>query len=1465
MPTKKELEAELEIARKKIADLKGVGQGETSVATEVPPAWFHQFLETQLEMQRLTHTQAKDNQEQMRQLIAQFGEQAVRGSREDPREPSHDSSSSRPGSARRVKADAQKPPILNVGISLSEYCKWRKSYRDYVMVAEADELPRESQIALLRSFFSMDMREALEHVLLIPDDTDLTPEAILDKLKEYIRSQRNIALDCVAFEERKQTCGESFDAFLIAIKSLARDADLCAECLDRRLVTKIMSGIRDKDTRMKLLAISPLPDLQKVINICRSDESAKIDDAKMDKKQPTVYRNKWRRHQPAAPSSRGTTNKPCSKCGRDNCPPRGKTACPAKDQECSVCHKKGHFAAVCYHRKPKGVKNEEKQKKSTGHIKKLAVNHLTMTDVRAPKISINLYTTKFQDMIGSSAATPDTGAEATLAGPHILEELGFDAANLRTPDGDKLLAANKKTLHCIGTLPCLIEYGERRIEETVYVCRKVDEFLLAWYVCKQLGIIPPEYPQPIYSLDPPVKSICHVADVQSSKFKISDLPTETELEALKQDLLTEYKDVFHGDELRKMNGQPMKISLQEGAVPFALAVPRQVPVAYRDLLKEELNRQVEAGVIQPVREPTDWVHPIVVVPKPKGGIRLCVDFQKLNEYVRRPYHPTRTPSDAVFNVKTGSRYFSTLDAAKGYWQVALDSESQELTTFITPFGRYKFLRAPMGLASSQDEYCARGDEALQGIDRVEKVVDDILIHSDTAQDNLNRVVRVLERCRQFGITINPDKFVLMQNAVTYVGYVVDSEGVKADPRKIEAISEFPTPSNLTELRSFMGLVNQLGGFTDQISSAAEPLRDLLKPKNAFVWTSDHDQAFTQTKRVLCSPPVLAPFDPKLPTMLQTDASRLKGLGFALLQKHEDVWKLTQAGSRFTTDTESRYAMVELELLAVVWAIHKCRIYLQGLPKFDVVVDHKPLESILNKQTLDMIDNPRIQRLKEKLGGFTFRTTWQKGKDHVIPDALSRAPCRDPEGNDEVTDENRQIFIRQVLSAMSEREPRKGDDELKDPWLESIKEATHSDKTMQDLITAIHNGFSSDRQNSSVLEYKKLQGQLTVEDGLILLDSHRIVIPKSKRQDVMLKLHASHQGIERTKRRARQSVYWPGINSDIQNTVQACAKCQEYLPSQQHEPMRFDPTPSRPFEDVSADLFSYAGKSYLVYVDRLSGWVKISEFRQDPSSQQVISALRQYFVDTGVPVRIRTDGGPQFASSKYRQFMKRWGVIPVLSTPHYPQSNGHAEAAVKAMKSLLAKTSESGDIDSEEFCEGLLEWLNTPKAHGLSPAEVLYGSPLRSLVPAKFKSYSETWKDKFNKLDEAIVALKQTEEQRYNQRSKSLKPLRIGQKVRLQDHITKRWDRQGQVIGVGRNRDYHVKLPSGRVYWRNRRFLRPTFSMPCNGSIYDDAECESSHSGLLSQSEDEISESPNPRRRSKRRARQPPHLRDYLRT
>ena len=222
----------------------------------------------------------------MQQIIERFSQQQLpqraNSERSVSREQTADVNSSN-NEVRQTKADAQKPSTLQVGISLAEFSKWRKSYNDYATVSLATELPLSSQLALLRDFFSMEMREAVEHVLLIPDDTTLKPDEVLDKIKNYIRSQRNIALDCVAFEERKQAAGENFDSFLIAIKTLARDADLCNECLNRRLVTKIMSGIYDKETRTKLLAMSPLPDLQTDTDLCRSEESAKLDDARISR------------------------------------------------------------------------------------------------------------------------------------------------------------------------------------------------------------------------------------------------------------------------------------------------------------------------------------------------------------------------------------------------------------------------------------------------------------------------------------------------------------------------------------------------------------------------------------------------------------------------------------------------------------------------------------------------------------------------------------------------------------------------------------------------------------------------------------------------------------------------------------------------------------------------------------------------------------------------------------------------------------------------------------------------------------------------------------------------------------------------------------------------------------------------------------------------------------------------------
>ena len=243
------------------------------------------------------------------------------------------------------------------------------------------------------------------------------------------------------------------------------------------------------------------------------------------------------------------------------------------------------------------------------------------------------------------------------------------------------------------------------------------------------------------------------------------------------------------------------------------------------------------------------------------------------------------------------------------------------------------------------------------------------------------------------------------------------------------------------------------------------------------------------------------------------------------------------------------------------------------------------------------------------------------------------------------------------------------------------------------------------------------------------------------------------------------------------------------PSQQREPLKSEPLPTRVFEDVSADFFSYAGRDYLVYVDRLSGWPVTFHFAKgNTTSRHTINACRRAFVALGVLVRFRSDGAPQFASREFRQFLKRWGVNAVLSIPHYPQSNGLAEAAVKVMKKLIATTTVRGELDDENFQRGLLEYRNTPREGGLSPAQILLGHPLRSAVPAHRAAFSDKWQKTANEYDARRSRVHAQHEERYNTQSRSLQPLHIGAEVRVQHPTTKKWDRVGVIIGIGQNRD-----------------------------------------------------------------------------
>ena len=494
---------------------------------------------------------------------------------------------------------------------------------------------------------------------------------------------------------------------------------------------------------------------------------------------------------------------------------------------------------------------------------------------------------------------------------------------------------------------------------------------------------------------------------------------------------------------------------------------------------------------------------------------------------------------------------------------------------------------------------------------------------------------------------------------------------------------------------------------------------------------------------------------------------------------------------------------------------KCRLFLLGSPKpFRLIVDHQALVTILDKQTLDAVENPRLQRMKERLMQFHFTTVWNKGKSHTIPDALSRAPVTDPSADD-IDDHSAGIHhIRAVLRGQAAELSMKNDSteppiDLADPLLENLRSIGSTDPDYVVLLQTVQQGFPLNIQktHAAARPYWKVRHELSSHDGLVLKGS-RIVIPASQRPIILTRLHASHQGTRRTLSRARQLVYWPGITNDVTTTVNACEACQITSLSHPAEPMMTDNLPTYSFQDVSIDLFNYAGNHYIVYVDHLSNYIIVDTcLNRDMKTGDVMTSLRRTFAYFGIPTRIRTDGGLQFASAQFHDFAKEWGFKHTMSTPHYPQSNGHAEAAVKAIKNLLKKSSPSGQLNSDSFLRGLLEWRNTPGTDGQSPAQILFGRQLRSRIPAHKSVFSPPWQAAIEHRTEKRREERKDAKLRYDMTTRPLKPIPINSSVRVQHHVTKLWDKQGTVISIGRNRDYHIEMTSGRKLWRNRRFIK----------------------------------------------------------
>lgn len=367
----------------------------------------------------------------------------------------------------------------------------------------------------------------------------------------------------------------------------------------------------------------------------------------------------------------------------------------------------------------------------------------------------------------------------------------------------------------------------------------------------------------------------------------------------------------------------------------------RIPVAMQTRVKAELDSMQQKGVITAVSEPTDWVSSMVAThKKDKKEIRLCINPKDLNTALKRPHYPMRSVEEVATQM-SGATVFSVLDAKSSFWQIKLDRESSMLTTFSTPFGRYRFLRMPFGICSASEVFQRSMEQLFAGYPCA-IIVDDIIIGGWDATEHNANLKSVLDRARQINLRLNCLKCKFRLDQVCYVGHIFTKEGLKADPAKTVAITNMPVPQDVPAVQRFLGMVNYLGKFIPNLSEIAAPLRQLTHKDTAWCWFPQHQQAFDRLKSCLSSSPVLSYYDVSKPVTLTCDAS-CYGLGAACLQEEGPV----AYASRTLTDTETRYAQIEKELLAVVFACTKFKDYVYGKPTV-IETDHQPLVTILRK-------------------------------------------------------------------------------------------------------------------------------------------------------------------------------------------------------------------------------------------------------------------------------------------------------------------------------------------------------------------------------------------------------------------------------------------------------------------------------------------------------------------------------------
>ena len=1135
---------------------------------------------------------------------------------------------------------------------------------------------------------------------------------IKEALKSHYKPKVILIYERYKFHSRAQKPNESVADFVAALKELAHTCQF-GTTLNETLRDRFVTGLSNAKTQHSLLTEADLT-FARAVEIATAREVAQKDVQAMGNNSNAVYKVKSHTqsnatnksstpiYQKSNAKSKGysknnsafansspkaskasTPKNPCSGCGRNH----WKSDCPFKEAVCYSCNRKGHLKSMCGNSKPNrpnakhsgsvNFSNVGLNSTPSSPIARSDYDHVFHVSAKMPSKPI---VTKVCLNDREVPMELDTGTAATIIPKDSYEKLWPDLStrpslhhsmvNLNVYGGSSLTVLGEITVNA-------------RLSNSSHSCK--------------VGVVVVQEQGP-----------CLLGRDLSRELKVITTDTLNFVASSAEKLKAEFPDLF-SDGLGCYQGKLFSIVV-DPSVPAKFCKARTVPYALRNKVDKEITRLQEEGIISPISS-SPWAAPVVPVQKGDGTMRLCGDYKlTVNKAASMDTYPIPTIHDLFSNL-AGGVIFSKLDMSQAYAQLCLDDVSKQYTVINTHRGLFQYNRLSFGISSAPGIFQRAMEELLHDIENVSVYLDDILVKGSTREEHDKTLRLVLSKLQSAGLKLKLDKCHIGVPSVTYLGYKLDKEGIHPTEEKVKAISEAPAPTNITQLRAYLGLLNFYRRFLPKAATLLEPLNRLLKANTPWSWGVEQDSAFKKSKEILLNSEALVHFDPKLPLVVVADSSSY-GIGGVLCHLIDDVERPICFVSRTLTTTERNYSQLEKEALAMVFALGKFHYYLWGQPNFTVITDHKPLLGIFSPtKIIPPMASGRIQRWSLLLQSYNFTLRHRSGALLGTADALSRLPL--PNSSNAV--DNTPIPADwHMLVNFLDSSPITS---------EHIRKETSADPIMSKVFKFCELGWPNvPTGDPNLTSYVRRKNELSLQNGCILWGS-RVVIPPKLRNKIMSELHSSHAGSSRMKELARSYVWWPNLDKDLEELCNSCPDClstRANPPKAELHPWEW---PTHPWHRIHVDYAGpVSGRYFLIIVDAHSKWVDIYHTKGTTSSE-TINCLQHSFAQFGLPISIVSDNGPCFTSQEFQDFIQSRGLRHITTAVYKPSTNGLAERMVQTFKRCLKKSSTSSDIQLE-IDRFVFNYRLTPHSTtGVSPAELMFGRRLRSRLDLLWPSES----------------------------------------------------------------------------------------------------------------------------------------------